>query len=159
MYLYGEPNCAKSYLLKPLKVVYHVFSNPSGQKSASFNWVGANEADVVFLNDFRFSENIMSWSEALNLLEGYVVMISMPKNQYSCDVEWHEDTPIFATADEPITRVVGGEFKQKETTMMRIRWKHYHFTHVMKEEDVIVQDPCGKCFAQLIMTPGCLRKR
>ena len=147
LYLHGPSNCGKTFLLRPLSRVFKVFANPP---SSTFNWVGANEAEVVFLNDFRYSENVLCWSDMLNLLEGHLIMISMPKNTNSKDVEWKEDTPIFATAAAPMSRVVGGQLLDSETTMIQNRWKHFQFTKAMSEEAIVEQPPCGRCFAHFI---------
>ena len=46
----GPANCAKTFLLNPLTSIYKCFVNPA---STTFAWVGAEEAEVIFLNDFR----------------------------------------------------------------------------------------------------------
>ena len=48
VYLKGPTNCAKTFLLNPLNTIYHTFCNPA---STTFAWVGADEAEVLFLND------------------------------------------------------------------------------------------------------------
>ena len=56
VYLKGPCNCAKTFLLNPLNTVFKTFSNPA---STTFAWLGAQEAEVVFLNDFRWSAQII----------------------------------------------------------------------------------------------------
>lgn len=148
IYIHGKSNCAKSFLLLPLRDIYHVFSNPSG---GSFSWIGANEADVVLLNDIRYSECVMKWDLFLNLLEGAPIAISMPKNHHSADVQWDEDTPILATADAPIHRIVDGIILEAETEMMRNRWRHFHFVYQIPARELVEQKPCGRCFAELVL--------
>ena len=46
----GPANCGKTFLLRPLEIIFKTFSNPGNDK---YGWVGANKAEVVFLNDFR----------------------------------------------------------------------------------------------------------
>ena len=46
----GAANCGKTFLLNPLNVIYNAFLNPA---CTSFAWVGAEKAEVLFLNDFR----------------------------------------------------------------------------------------------------------
>ena len=56
IYLKGPANCGKTFLLNPLNLIYHTFSNPA---TTTFAWVGAEDADVIFLNDFRWSKEII----------------------------------------------------------------------------------------------------
>ena len=47
----GPANCGKTFMLKPLKINYHAFSNPANDK---YVYVGAdNAADVIILQGFR----------------------------------------------------------------------------------------------------------
>ena len=63
----GPPNCAKTFLLRPLCEVFRTFSNPAVNK---YCWVGAEESEVIFLNDFRWSREMITWQALLLLLEG-----------------------------------------------------------------------------------------
>ena len=49
LYLKGPSNCGKTFLLNSLTSIYNTFCNPA---STTFAWVGAEEAEVLFLNDF-----------------------------------------------------------------------------------------------------------
>ena len=51
----GPTNCGKTFLLKPLTTVYKVFSNPA---TTTYAWIGAAEAEVILLNDFRWSSQV-----------------------------------------------------------------------------------------------------
>ena len=42
----GPGNCGKTFMLKPLEIIYHAFSNPANDKYA---WVGADNAVVIIL--------------------------------------------------------------------------------------------------------------
>ena len=53
----GPANCGKTFILKPLQKIFHAFSNPSVK---SFAWVGVEQAEIIFLNDFRWSEKLIS---------------------------------------------------------------------------------------------------
>ena len=55
--LVGPTNCGKTFLLNPLNVIYNTFTNPA---SSSFAWVGAEKAECIFLNDFRWSASIIT---------------------------------------------------------------------------------------------------
>lgn len=47
----GPANCAKTFLLNPLNAVYKKFPNPV---TTTFAGLGAENAKVIFLNDFRW---------------------------------------------------------------------------------------------------------
>ena len=64
-------------LVSLLKVVYHMFSNPA---TSSFAWIGAEEAEVIFLNDFCWQPKIITWADFLKALEGDIVPLPAPKN-------------------------------------------------------------------------------
>jgi len=63
----GPTNCGKSFLLNPLEIVFKAFVNPANGKYA---WIGLDECEVAYLNDFRWSQEMITWSDFLLLLEG-----------------------------------------------------------------------------------------
>ena len=93
----------------------------------------------------------MAWDKFLNLLEGEIVHINMPKNHFAEDFTFEAPAPIFATSDAPIVRVVKGQLLRSETNMMMKRWKLYHFTYEIPDNEIIEVKPCGRCFAELII--------
>ena len=95
----GPSNCGKTSFLSPLREIFHTFSNPAKDKYA---WVGAEKADIIFLNDFRWSEELISWNVFLKLLEGDLCHLPAPKNHYATDLCIDTDTPIVATGKEEI---------------------------------------------------------
>ena len=48
----------------------------------SFAWVGAEEAELLFLNDFCWSPQIVPWHDLLLLLEGEPVHVPAPKTHF-----------------------------------------------------------------------------
>ena len=68
--LKGVANCGKTFLLNPLNTVFKTFSNPA---TTTFAWLGAETAEVIFLNDFRWCAQIIPWHDFLLLLEGQKV--------------------------------------------------------------------------------------
>ena len=79
----GPANCGKTFMLKPLNLVFDCFNNPA---STTFSWVGAEQAEVIVLNDFRWNSKLIEWSDLLNLLEGEPVHFATPKSHYAKDV-------------------------------------------------------------------------
>ena len=65
----GRSNCAKTFTLKPLKMIFpeSIFENLSRDK---FGWIGAQNARVMLLQDFRYSKEMIAWNDLLLLLEG-----------------------------------------------------------------------------------------
>ena len=80
--LIGPANCGKTFILSPLREIFKCFVSPA---SGTFAWVGAEKADVIFLNDLRWNERLMPWSDFLNLLQGLPVHLQAPKTHYAED--------------------------------------------------------------------------
>ena len=76
----GPANTGKTFVLNPLNVVYRSFSNPA---TYTFAWVGAEKAEVIFLNDFRWNPQIIQWHDLLLMLEGQPVHLPAPKSYFS----------------------------------------------------------------------------
>ena len=118
--LKGPANCGKTFLLNPLNTVFKTFTNPA---TTTFAWLGAETAEVIFLNDFRWCSQIIPWHNLLLLLEGQKVHLPAPKMHFSQDIEFTRDTPIFCTSKEELSFVRGGVLDERESQMMRVRWK------------------------------------
>lgn len=146
--LVGPANCGKSFLIKPLLQIYNTFVSPA---KGTFSWVGAQKAEVVWLNDFRWSDKVIPWSDFLNLLEGNPVHVSAPKTHYAEDILWTEKTPIFSTSIRPIRKFDCGEFNEGETEMMDVRWTVFYFEKKIK--NIVDTEPCLKCFAEMVLQP------
>lgn len=96
VFIHGPANCGKSFILSPLKVIYDTFSNPA---TGSFAWIGAEQAEIIFLNDFRWDPKIIAWADLLQALEGDTVHLPAPKNVSSRDVELTRDTLFFGLSE------------------------------------------------------------
>ena len=120
----GLANSGKTFLLNPLTSIYDTFSNPA---STSFAWVGAEDAECIFLNDFRWSQQVIQWHDFLLMLEGQVVHLPAPKTHYAKDIVFEKDTPIFCMGKQPFIYIKNGVIDQHETKMMSVRWKIFQF--------------------------------
>ena len=120
--LIGEGNCGKTFLLKPLCSIYRAFSNPA---SGAFAGLGVQNAEVIFLNDFRGQPQTIAWGVFPTLLEGDAIHFSAPKTSYAEDIFFDRDTPIFATSSDHIQKGVNAG---RENRMTRNRWTHFEFT-------------------------------
>ena len=97
--------------MSPLKVIYHAFSNPA---TGSFAWIGAEEAELIFLNDFRWHPKMIAWADLLQALEGDTVHLPAPKNVCSRDIE-------LCTSDAPLVLVKAASIDRVNTEMMNCR--------------------------------------
>lgn len=145
----GPANCGKTFILNPITKIFTTFSNPA---SSSFAWVDAEKAECLFLNDFRWSQAIIPWHDLLVLLEGQLVHLPAPKTHYAKDICFAGDTPIFATAKNPICYVKNGCIDDRETEMMAVRWKIFRFNCQILEAQQKELDSCSRCFADLILS-------
>jgi len=147
--LVGPANCGKTFLLNPLNVIFKAFTNPA---TTSYAWVGSEDCEIMFLNDFRWSQKILSWKEMLLLLEGQTVHFPAPKSHFSKDICLEKDTPIFATSEEPIKYF--GKYNvedERETEMMNVRWRIFTFTKQIPVEKQTEIPCCAKCFSKLVL--------
>ena len=101
----GPANCGKTLLMNPLSKIYDTFCNPA---TGTFAWVGAQSAEVIFLNDFRWNPKVLPWHDMLLLLEGHPVHFPAPKTHFSCDILFEKDTPIFCTSKRPLVYITDG---------------------------------------------------
>lgn len=75
------------------------------QHPVLFAQVGAEEAEFIILNDFRWSSKLIPWYDFLLLLEGEPVHLPAPKFHFSKDIVLQKDTPIVCTSSEQIVYV------------------------------------------------------
>ena len=145
----GPANCGKTFLLLPLQHIFNTFSNPANDKYA---WLGAENVELIFLNDFRWSPEMIAWKELLLLLEGQEVHLSAPNNHYAKDICIDSDTPIVGTGKSEITYL--GRYNTTDSTeneMMAVRWKLFKFHHQIAEAEQRELTPCPTCFSKLAL--------
>lgn len=143
----GPSNCGKSFLLQPLKLIYESFENPA---TCTFNWIGVDEKELIILNDFRWSSNLIPWEQLLQLLEGDTVNFPAPKNISAKDISLKADTPVVATSSDEISFIKSNILNERQTTMMANRWKKFQFTVSMREEEIKECNPCKACYARFV---------
>ena len=152
IFIHGPANAGKTFILSLLKYICRAFCNPA---TGTFAWVGAEQSEIIMLNDFRWSPSIIPSSDLLQILEGDIVHLPAPKNFCSKDIEFNRDTPFFATADAPLVLVKGGSIDQANTQMMSVHWHFFHFWKQIPEKDQLHLNPCPRCFAKLILDNKC----
>ena len=118
-----EGNEGKSFLFRPLPLVFgedNVFVTPP--KSA-FPLLGLEKARVVWLDDWRFNEDIVSWAVQLLWFEGAGFVIPRPQNLFSGHLRYTKDDPIFITTLQTDLHALKGKLKQGDVDMMVKRLK------------------------------------
>ena len=128
--------------------IFRCFANPA---SSTFAWVGVDNAEVIFLNDFRWSHQVIPWHDFLLLLEGDTVHLPAPKTPFAQDICLTNDVPIFATSSSEIKYITGKVVSQRESNMMDVRWNVVKFHHVISESDQKTIPPCKHCFANFVL--------
>ena len=113
--------------------------------------VGAEQAEVILLNDFRWNPTIIAWADLLQALEGDTIHLPAPKNFCLRDIELTRDTPFFATSDAPIVFIRAGAIDQTNTNMMDIRWSFFRFWKPISQSEQREIAPCAHCFARFIL--------
>ena len=73
----GPANCEKTFTLKPLELIYDVFSNPANDKYAR---AVADTAEIIVLQDCRWCDDSILLKYLLLLLEEEAVKLPAPKN-------------------------------------------------------------------------------
>ena len=146
--LTGPANCGKTFLLLPLTLIFDVFSNPA---TTTFAWVGAEKSEVIFLNDFRWSPQLIPWHDLLLLLEGGLVHLPAPKTHFAKDLTLVGDTPVFATSKHAPVFIKAGAIDDVETEMMAVRWRQFILQSQIPLREQQSLPPCGSCFAKFVL--------
>lgn len=143
----GPADCGKTFILSPItKIFPGTLVSPSSTKYA---WIGADEAEIIFLNDYRYNRDQIEWDDLLRLLEGAMVHLPAPMNHFAKDICVDSDVPILATSIGPVRRK--GRNDEGEITMMDARWHIISFHHVIPQTEQKTVPECGSCFAKLVL--------
>lgn len=151
--LVGTTNTGKTFMLKPLQQIFgeKLFENPANDK---YGWAGIENCQVVLLNDFRYSRDLILWKDLLLLLEGDTVKLPAPKNHRSTDIvlKSTNDIPILASSAGEIEASRWSPNWKVETDMMKSRWRVFTFKHTFEGPQRKDIPPCGHCFAKLMVS-------
>ena len=103
------------------------------------------------MNDFRWSEKLISRQDLLKLLEVDAVHVAAPKTHlYVMDIVMDKDTAFFATSISPIRRYSNGRINELETKMVEVRMKTFRFYNQFQQHEIKELPPCPNCFADLV---------
>ena len=136
----GGTSTGKTFLTKPLSVLYKAFQNPS---RGTFNWSGIEQKEIVVLNDFRWGADVIPWELFLLLLEGDTVMLPV---KFQNDLCYTRDAPVFATSRSTIKFGKYGDEGEMEDNMMASRWKVFEFKYEFKKDEQVACDSCIFCY-------------
>ena len=154
----------KSMLLRGLNSVFGTSAVLQKPEVRSFPLVDLPGKKVVLLDDWRFSQSILSYATQCLWYDGSAVSIVWPQNQpgVSGHYLYQGTAPIFATtkaqgiaalhsaaAIDPLT----GCPKDGDASMIIRRLKVYTF-RVRVAKPPIALPACGHCFATLILEQG-----
>ena len=75
----------------------------------------------------------------LLLLEGQIVYLPALKCHYAKDIVFETDTSIFCTGKHELV-CKGGCIDERETEMMRVRWKIFNFSSQIQDVQDVLQN-------------------
>ena len=119
----GPANCAKTFMLSSLTIIFKCDSNPA---SNNFAWIGVESSEIILLNNFRWSQNMIPWHDLLLLLE-QLVNFAVSRSHFSRDISLDKDTPIYCTTKVPFVFIIkGGAIDEGETEMFHFPASNPH---------------------------------
>ena len=133
----GPTKCGKSFMLNLIELMFKVFVNPA---TGWYAWVGLNECEVAYLNDFRWSTEITTWSDILLLLENQTMHLPRPKNRYATGmyIQRKNTIPVFATRKKPIEFIEKYNIcDERESVMMSSCWDTFSFTYQIENAKIL----------------------
>ena len=111
---------------------------------------GGRKGRSNFLNDFRWSQQLIPWYDLLLLFEGGLVHFLAPKTHFARDLILTGDTPVFATSKHALVYIKVGAIGDVATEMMSVRWRQF----ILQSQVPLIEQqairPCVHCFANFI---------
>lgn len=155
LFLLGPANAGKSFLVKPLTLLFRCYSRPDGGTHQLETLIAK---ELVYLNDFTWDEKWLGWAYLKTFMEGDHVSVARPKNRGG-NVEFTRDSPIIGTCCAPIqlfARVHGNHFAlhQAETDQMDARATYLRMDVPMPADAIVKCNACTKCAAVLYLEGG-----
>lgn len=149
LFLVGPSNCGKSFLARPLELIFRSLVNPAAN---NFAFAGIEGKELVVLDDFRFTGKAISWSDLLLLLDGATVNFSLPRTHFVRDVcvLSTNTIPVICTGKSVPVFVERGKENDVESEMLRFRFKVYPFSKQIQPSFVQECPPCPRCFVDCL---------
>ena len=104
----------------PLTIIHKAFSNPASTTSL---WIGVEEKELIFLNEFQWNPTGLDQKEFLNSTDGIDVNSLRPQTIYSTDISLPrgDKVPILCAAIDRIKYVEPSEHPDEEMNRMDLR--------------------------------------
>jgi hypothetical protein len=148
--LLGSTNMCKSFLMKPLTLIYRTYERPDG---GSHQLEELLDKELVFLNDFEYDEDAKkwcNWSYLKRFLEGGKLPVACPKNRGG-NKDFTSNAPVFMTAPQEVSLWRGKKRDDYETEQMNSRIKYRRLTHAFEKKDRVEAEPCAHCGARFYL--------
>ncbi len=113
-------------------------------------WVGIQDAECIFLNNFRWSAQLIPWHDLLLMLEGEVVHLPAPKTHFTEDIQFIKDTSVFFTSKRPLIYIKKGVVNDRETQMMAVRGRVLYFNYQTLQEKQLNILPCKRTLQKML---------
>lgn len=139
IFIIGLTNRAKSFVMKPLSVIYQSFVPPD---SGSHQLADLRGTELVWLNDFTWDPSFLAWSKFKTFMEGSPVRVAVPKTQGS-NYTFETDSPVLGTSPTIIAHKISSETQQ-----MNSRVTYFTFYHFFDPDTCPKLKECQKCCAQ-----------
>ena len=151
----------KSFFLKAMFSAFgesHVFATP---EAGTFPLVDLPGRKVIFLDEWRFNQQVLSFATQCLLYDGSIVPINRPQNDAGAKghYSYQGSAPVFVTtklvdierldrlaADDPLT----GAPIDANASMLRRRLKIYPFTVRIPKPPPGIKH-CGPCFSKAVL--------
>ena len=139
----GETNRAKSFVLKPIDLVFNVFIPP---ESGPHQLAGIRGAEVVWLNEFVYDPQFLQWSKLKDFLEGQSIKVAVPKTTSGAKNYTFDGTaPVLGTAPGPIGHTSPAEIEQMDN-----RIRYFWFRQFFDPRTVPDIPKCKACWAKWV---------
>jgi hypothetical protein len=142
IFIYGDTSRAKSFLLKPLELIYKAYTVPD---SGSHQLADLAGSEIIWLNDFTFDPTWLPWNKLKCFLEGDSLKVAVPKTTGSNYI-FSADSPVFGAGPAPIAHA-----SRKETQQMDSRWMYFEFHHYFNPATSPEIKPCAYCCATWLL--------
>jgi hypothetical protein len=146
IFLHGTTTSGKSWILDPLRVIYHCHFTPP--RNSGFPLQHLPDKEVILWQDFRVDEGVLSWNGLLLLFEGTEITIRRPRNEFpQGDLDYKVCQPAFITSSGRPSH-----FDPFDHEMMNRRFRFFKFGETLPVKRVRKLEPCAACFASLFLS-------
>ena len=151
VFLMGPTTCGKSFLIKPLSQIFKVYKIPD---DGSHKLENVLDAELLYLNEFTWSEKWLSWAFMKSLFEGEDIMVARPKNRGG-NVLYQGDAPVIGTCPSRIQMFARHGhhvcLNEYETQQMDARVRYLMFSQPLAPHAVVECPVCMRCAARLYL--------